>query len=61
MEETNYKGRVDIVKFLRWIFIIIGIDLLLLLIQNFLKEEENFEEYKEYKDYDSDIELRKML
>ncbi|WP_210133828.1 hypothetical protein [Staphylococcus sp. GDY8P168P-1] len=48
-------------KFLRWIFIIIGIDLLLLLIQNFLKEEENFEEYKEYKDYDSDIELRKML
>lgn len=48
-------------KFLKWIFIIIGIDLLLLLIQNFLKEEENFGEYKEHEDYDSDIELRKML
>ena len=48
-------------KFLKWIFIIIGIDLLLLLIQSFLKEEENFGEYKEHEDYDSDIELRKML
>ena len=45
-------------KFLKWIFIVIGIDLLLLLIQSFF---EIFEEYEELKDYDSDIELRKVL
>lgn len=49
-------------KFLKWIFIIIGIDLLLLLlIQSFFKEEEGEEIFEEHKDYDSDIELRKML
>lgn len=48
-------------KFLKWIFIVIGINLLLLLIQSFFKEEEIFEEYEELKDYDSDIELRKVL
>lgn len=47
-------------KFLQWIFAIIGIDLLLLLLLKIFKEEVYYEKNEENINYDSDIEIRKM-
>lgn len=49
-------------KFLRFIFMIIGIDLLFLLLLKILTESKFYEEENEENiNYDSDIEIRKRL
>ncbi|WP_432755819.1 hypothetical protein [Staphylococcus equorum] len=48
-------------KVLKWIFTIIGIDLLLLLILRIFTGEDSFETLEEHENYDSDIELSKNV
>lgn len=61
IKKLNFiRGRVSVMKFLQWVLTIIGIDLLLLLLLKFFKEEVYYEKNEENINYDSDIEIRKM-